>query len=114
MAVWVTVNQPPKRWRSRYVQCCFYIYADYNCNSDKFLAELSIISWLARDAAWTLTRYAIKADGQTSFLRLMSKDFRSKVSKISEFVWFRILAKKPKAGGAVERNTLAWRVRTIR
>ena len=45
----------------------FQMYADYNCNSDKFPTELPISSWMVRHAAWTLTRYALKADGRTSF-----------------------------------------------
>ena len=70
MAVWVTVNQPAKRWRNRFVQRWFQMYADYNCNSDKFPAELPRFSWRVRHAAWTLTRYALKADGRTSFFQV--------------------------------------------
>ena len=49
-----------------------------------------------RHAAWTLTRYALKADGQTSFFELMSKDYHGEIAKFSELVWFRIFAKQPK------------------
>ena len=37
-----------------------------------------------------------KADGETSFFKLMSKDYHGEVAKFSELVWFRILAKQPK------------------
>ena len=67
----------------------FQMYADYNCNKDKFLVELPIFTWLVRHAAWTLSRYALNADGQTSFLKLMSKDYHGEVAKFSELVWFR-------------------------
>ena len=33
----------------------FQMYADYNCNSDKFPAELLSFSWTVKHAAWTLT-----------------------------------------------------------
>ena len=36
---------------------------------------------MVRHAAWTLTRYALKADGQTSLL--MSKDYHSEVAKLT-------------------------------
>ena len=55
-----------------------------------------MFSWLVRHAAWTLTRYAIKADGQLSFFKLMSKDYHGVISKFSELVRFRIPAKQPK------------------
>ena len=96
MAVWVSVNQPSKRWRDRHVQPYFKCYADDKCNIDKFPSELQFFSWLVRHAAWTLTRYALKADGQTSFFKLMSKDYHGEISKFSELVWFRIPAKQPK------------------
>ena len=51
---------------------------------------------MMRHAAWTLTRYALKADGQTSFFKLMRKDYHGEVAKFSELVWFRLLAKQPK------------------
>ena len=74
----------------------FRMYADYSCNSDKLPAELPIFPWIVRHAAWTLTRYALKADGQTSLFKLMSKDYHGEVTKFSELVWFRIAAKQPK------------------
>ena len=74
----------------------FQMYADYICNSDKFPAELPICSWLVRHATWSLTRYAIKADGQTSLFKLMSKDYHGEVAKFSKLVWLRIPAKQPK------------------
>ena len=49
---------------------------------------------MVKHAAWTLTRYARKADGQTSFFKLMSKDYHGEAAKFSELVWFRILAIK--------------------
>ena len=39
---------------------------------------------------------ALKADGQTSFFKLMSKDYHGEVAKFSELVWFRFLAMQPK------------------
>ena len=90
MEVWVTVNQVET--------FLFEMYADYNCNSDKFPAELLSFSWMVKHAAWTLTRYALTADGQTSFYKLMSKDYHREVAKFSELVWFRIPAKQPKLG----------------
>ena len=51
---------------------------------------------MVRHAAWTLTRYVLKADGRTSFFKLMSKDYHGEVAKFSELVWFRIPAKQPK------------------
>ena len=74
----------------------FRTYAGYNCNSEKFPAELQNFSSLVRHAAWTLTRHAIKADGQTSCFKLMSKDHHGEIAKFSELVWFRIPAKQPK------------------
>ena len=84
----------------------FQLYADHNCNSDKFPAELPIFSWRARHAAWTLPRYAIKADGQTPFFKLMSKDHHGGISKFSELVCFRIPAKQPKL--AEQRKEAHW------
>ena len=43
------------------------------------------------------TRCAIKADGQTAFLKQISKDYHGEiVAKVSELVRFRILGKQPK------------------
>ncbi len=95
MAVWVTVKQPSKV-EKQIRATLFQKYAGYNCHSDMFPAELPNFSWLVRHSAWTLTRYALKADGQTSFFKLMSKDYHGEVAKLSELVWFRISAKQPK------------------
>ena len=51
---------------------------------------------MVRHAAWTLTRYAFEADGQTSLLKLMRKDYHGEVAKLSGLVWFRMTAKQPK------------------
>ena len=51
---------------------------------------------MVRHAAWTPTRYALKADGHTSFSQLMSKDYHGEVAKFSELVWFRFPDKQPK------------------
>ena len=49
------------------------------------------------------------ADGQTSFFKLMSKDYHGEIAKFSELVWFRIPAKQPKLAeqtGLESRNDL--------
>ena len=70
------------------------MYADYNCNSDKFPAELPIFSWMVRHDACTLTRYALKDDGQTPCFKLMSKDYHGEVAKSRELVLFRTPTKQ--------------------
>ena len=72
----------------------FQMYADYNCNSAKFPAELPSFSWLVRHAAWTLTRCAVKADGQTSFFKLMS-DYHGEVAKSPSWFGFVFLPSSP-------------------
>ena len=61
--------------------------------------------------------YALKADGQTSFFKLMSRDYHGEVAKFSELVWFRIPAKQPKLAeqwrgahwvGKSERSDAHW------
>ena len=64
------------------------MYTDYNCNSEKLTAELPNFSWIVRHAAWTLTRYAPKADGRTSLFKLMSTDCHGELAKFSEFTVF--------------------------
>ena len=59
------------------------LIADHKCDRDRY-------------AAWTNTRYAIKADEQTSFFKLMSKDYHSEVAKFSQMSWFRSTAKQSK------------------
>ena len=82
----------------------FQMYADYKCDSGKIPAELPIFSWLVRHAAWTLTRYAINADGQTALFR--ARTITKKVPKFSELVWFRIPAKQAKL--AVQWREAHW------
>ena len=91
----------------------FQMYADYNCNRDKFPAKLPIFPWLVRHAAWTLTRYAIKADGQTSFLKLMSKDYHDEIAEIFRTGLVSHSCQAAEAGRAMERSTLGWKVSTI-
>ena len=101
------IKEVEKQMRTTLFQMC----ADYNCNSGKFLVELPRFSWMVRHAAWTLTRYALEADGQTSFFKLMSKDYHGEVAKFSGLVSYSCQAAKP--GGTVERRSLGWKVGTI-
>ena len=68
----------------------FQMYADYNCNSDTF-SSIFADFLLDGETCCADAQYAHKADGQTSFFKLMSK-----VATFSELVWFRIPAKQPK------------------
>ena len=49
-----------------------------------------------KHTAWTITHYRVKADGQTSLFKLMSKDYHGEVAKFSELSWFRSTAKQLK------------------
>ena len=91
----------------------FQMYLDYNCNSEKFPAELNVFSWLVSHAAWILTRYAIKADGRTSFFKMVGKDYHGEVAKFSEMVLVPHSCQAAEAGRAMEGSTLGWKVGTI-
>ena len=58
------------------------LVADHKCDRDRF--------------AWTITHYIVQADGQTSFLKLMNKDYHGEVAKFSDLSWFRGTAKQSK------------------
>ena len=85
MEVWDTVNRPSKRWRNRFVQSCFKCTLITVAILISFLRSCRFFS--VRHAAWTLTRNALKADGQTSFFMLMSKDYHGEAAKFPELVW---------------------------
>ena len=81
------MNQPSKRWRNRSVQRCFKRTLITTATVTSF-PQSCRFSWMVRHAAWTLKRFALKADGQTSLFKLMSKGYRGEVAKFSELVWF--------------------------
>ena len=46
MTVWVTVNQKIKEVEKQIRSTVFQMYADYNCDSDKFPAEFPVfLGW---------------------------------------------------------------------
>ena len=93
MSVWVAVNQLSKSWRNRSVQCCLIMYVDYKCNSDMFFLQNCRVFL---DDARCCMDVTLKGDGQTSFFKLMSKDYHGENVKIHELIWFRIPAKQLK------------------
>ena len=46
--------------------------------------------WLARDCAWSLTRFAIGADGQKAFKRQRGKDYVGETACFGEAICYRI------------------------
>lgn len=55
----------------------------------RITAEHPILKWLIRHAAWTIARYAIRADGKASFERMMLKLYCGNVAEVTECVWWR-------------------------
>ena len=65
--------------------------ADHKCDGD-------------RRAAWTITQCTVKAEEQTSFFKLMSKNHHGEVVKTAELSRFCSIAKQSKLGWNVETS----------
>merc|ERR1712079_307512 len=61
-------------------------------------ATRSVLSWIPRQAAATLTRYSVGKDGRTPYQRWKGKKFRKEVTEIGECVWYLRLRTKGVAG----------------
>ena len=74
----------------------FQMYAENNCNSEKFPAELQIFpgsfDMLRGHSHGMRSKLMVKRH----FFNLMSKGYHGEVGKVSELVWCRIPAKQPK------------------
>ena len=49
-----------------------------------------LVPWLARHCAWCLTKFAIGADGQTTFKRQRGKDYAGETACFGEGICYRI------------------------
>ena len=76
MVVWV-IKEVEKQIRAT----LFQMYADYNCNSDKFPSELPIFLAGETRRVYAHTVRQSKMPGQTLFFKLMSKDYHGEVAK---------------------------------
>ena len=80
MTVWASIKEVEKQIR---VLIFHTLGADHRCDSD-------------RRAAWTITQGTVKAEEQTSFFKLMSKNYHGEAVKFAELSWFCSIARQSK------------------
>ena len=56
---------------------------------EKLSSDNILIAWLIRHAAWCLTRFQVKNDGRTAFVRVFGKAFTSQVLPFGERVMYK-------------------------
>ena len=59
-----------------------------NLLQEKQPSEGILIAWLIRHAAWCLTRFQVKNDGRTAFVRVFGKAYTSQVLLFGERVMY--------------------------
>ena len=52
-------------------------------------SEHPALGFMARHAAFLLTRFAVKSDGLTRYRRLKCKDYTGELAEFGEAVWFK-------------------------
>ena len=56
---------------------------------EKLPSDSTLIAWLIRHAAWSLTRFQVKDDGRTAFVRVFGKAYTSQVLPFGERVMYK-------------------------
>ena len=63
-----------------------------NLLQEKLPSDSILIAWLIRHAAWSLTRFQVKNDGRTAFVRVFGKAYTSQVLPFGERVMYKCTA----------------------
>ena len=56
---------------------------------EKLPSDSILLAWLIRHAAWCLTRFQVKNDGRTAFVRVFGKAYTSQVLPFAERVMYK-------------------------
>ena len=96
MTVWVTVKSSIKEVEKPIRVMIFHtLRADHECDSDG-------------RAAWTIAQCTVKAEEQTSFFKLICKDYHGEVDKFAELSWFYRIAKQSKLAEQNSGTMFIW------
>ena len=63
-----------------------------NLLQEKLPSDSILIAWLIRHAAWNLTRFQVKNDGRTAFVRVFGKAYTSQALRFGERVMYKCTA----------------------
>ena len=63
-----------------------------NLLQQKLRSDSILVAWLIRHAAWSLTRFQVKNDARTAFVRVFGKAYTSQVLPFGERVMYKYTA----------------------
>ena len=67
---------------------------------EKLPSDSILLAWFIRHAAWCLTRFQVKNDGRTAFVRVFGKACTSQVLPFGERVMFQVHIRANKQSGS--------------
>ena len=59
---------------------------------ENLTSDSTLVAWLIRDAAWSLTRYQVKNEGRTAFVRVLGPVYTGQVLLFGERVLYKYTA----------------------